>query len=95
MLDLDAVRSTHAEALEQLEFEVNTLHREFQSTDWYGNQRHFPYAHYGYMMEIFSQVDLLSRYWAGYDRPGQTRRMVGFFGVAPVYRTSCKVSFRP
>jgi hypothetical protein len=64
-------------SLEQLEFEVSTLWREFQATDWYGNTPHFPFVHHGYMMAIFSRVDLLSRYWAGYDRP-QMPRMVGF-----------------
>ena len=77
MHDLSGVSDELARSLEQLEFEVGTLWREFQDTDWYGNSPHFPFAHFGYMMAIFAHIDLLSRYWAGRDRP-QTPRMVGF-----------------
>ncbi len=63
--------------MEQLEFEVDTLWHGFRATNWYGNPAHFPNAHYRYMMALFARVDLLSRYWPGYEKP-QTRRMAGF-----------------
>lgn len=61
----------------QLELETNTLWQEFKSTSFYGNYDNFPFAHRGYMMAIFSYIDLLSRYWEG-KRNDQTKRMVAF-----------------
>jgi hypothetical protein len=77
MVDFVAVRDELMGEVEQLAFEVDTLWRGFKATDWHGNQRHFPYAHYGYLMATFARIDLVSRYCAGYDRP-QTRRMIAF-----------------
>lgn len=76
MLDFQAVRAEHTQAINQLSFEIETIWRQLQSNDWYGETSHFPFMHYGYMMATFARLDLLSRYWAG-DTP-QTKRMVAF-----------------
>jgi hypothetical protein len=41
VIDLAAIRSEFTRATDQLEFEVSTLWREFQATDWFGNNAHF------------------------------------------------------
>ncbi len=63
MFDINAVRQEHTNATDQLAYEVNTLWEVFQETDWYGNTKHFPNAHHGYVMMCFARIDLLSLYW--------------------------------
>lgn len=83
MLDVKSVRSELSETIDHLVFEVNTLWKAFQDTDWFGDNGHFPNAHYGYIMVIFARIDLLSRYWNGGEiwgkkKRNQTARMVAF-----------------
>lgn len=77
MLDLLATREKLTSDLAQLAFEIDTLWTQFQATSFFGNNRNFPNAHYGYMMSIFARIDLLSRYWKG-NKGNQTARMVAF-----------------
>jgi hypothetical protein len=80
MFDVQVVRKTLAEEVDQLILELDTLGNIFNETDFFNNINNFPYAHWGYMMTIFARVDLLSRYWEGRrnQRGEQTKRMVGF-----------------
>lgn len=83
MFDATAVRDSLTEPVEHLVFEVNTLWKTFQETDWFGDNGHFPNAHYGYIMLIFARLDLFSRYWNGGEiwkdgKKNQTERMIQF-----------------
>lgn len=96
MLDMAAVRIELTGEVTQIRFEIETLWTEFQKTPrFFGNQRNFTYAHYGYMMILLARVDLLSRYWKGKGGQGfQTKRMVDFLDhyVRPGKRNESKVA---
>jgi hypothetical protein len=74
MFDIIPVRQEHTNAAAQLPYEVNTLWKVSQETDWCGNTKHFPNAHHGYMMMCFVRIDLLSLYWKLPYDPIQTPR---------------------
>ena len=63
-----------------LEYEVNTLAQCFAETNFFGDTRNFPHAHYGYLMACMGQIDLMSKCEFGPSEPkgGQTVRMQSF-----------------
>jgi hypothetical protein len=65
---------------EALKYEVTTLAKCFAENAFFGDKRHFPHAHYGYIMACMGQLDLMSKCEIGpSDSPGgQTPRMQSF-----------------
>lgn len=63
-----------------LNFEVATLAKLFSETKFFGDNRNFPHAHYGYLMACMGQIDLLSKCEYGKGEPPgrQTERMLSF-----------------
>jgi hypothetical protein len=63
-----------------LEFEVATLASCFAATSFFGHERNFPHAHYGYLMAAMAQLDVMSQCWNGPREPkgGQTARIRSF-----------------
>lgn len=63
-----------------LNFEIAALAQLFAKTDFLGDNRHFPHAHYGYLMAGMGQIDLMSKceYGEGEPEGGQTARMQDF-----------------
>ena len=75
MLDVALVKEGLIREMEVLEFEVSTLARVFQETQFFGHPSNFPNAHYGYLMTCMGKIDVLSTYWSGLDKAdskGQT-----------------------
>src|SRR5690349_8973240 len=77
MIDLSAIRLEMTEEIDQLEFEINHLWKLFRETNFFDDKENFRYAHYGYMMNMMSRVDLLAQLWKG-RRGGNTGDMVAF-----------------
>jgi hypothetical protein len=50
-----------------LEAEVELMDEHFERTAFMNDPRNLPWAHFGYLMSIMSQVDLLSSCWDGPD----------------------------
>jgi hypothetical protein len=63
-----------------LNFEATTLAQLFSNTQFLGDNRNFPHAHYGYLMACMGQIDLMSKCEYGKGEPpgGQTPRMQDF-----------------
>jgi hypothetical protein len=63
-----------------LNFEVATLAKLFSETQFLGDNRNFPHAHFGYLMACMAQLDLMSKCEHGMVEPrvGQTPRMQSF-----------------
>ena len=63
-----------------LHVEVTTLAQLFSTTQFLGDNRNFPHAHYGYLMACMGQLDLMSKCEYGLNDPegGQTPRMQSF-----------------
>jgi len=63
-----------------LHYEVTTLAKLFSETKFLGDNRNFPYAHYGYLMACMGQIDPMSKSEWGPKEPrgNQTPRMQGF-----------------
>jgi hypothetical protein len=59
--------------------EVSSLAKLFSETEFLGDNRHFPHAHYGYLMACMGQIDLMSKCEWGPVEPArnQTPRMHG------------------
>ncbi|WP_405151068.1 hypothetical protein OG308_15785 [Nocardia salmonicida] len=81
-----------------LEWEVNTLATAFAKTSFFGDNRHFPHAHYGYLMACMGQIDIMSGCEAGnISSRGQTTRMQNFMerylypGKANEHRVAVKM----
>lgn len=65
------------EEIQRLENEVSEVYRTLVLPNW-GKELHgFPQTLYGYMMELFSFIDLLSSYWQGNEQE-QSKRMLSF-----------------
>lgn len=60
-----------------LEKEVAAVYSTLVLPYWGKEMHGFPETLYGYMMRIFSFIDLLSAYWKGNDKV-QTNRMIAF-----------------
>lgn len=64
-----------------LAYEVNALAQRFdEEPKFYGDNRNFPHAHYGYLMACMGQIDVMSKCEFGPGEPhgGQTPRMREF-----------------
>jgi len=58
---------------------LRIVHQQIVLPGWGGEYHGMPRTLYGYMMNCFSLIDLLSQYWRGGDRSrGQTPRMTAF-----------------
>lgn len=73
--------------LSDIEKQINRLEREVMEVyeglvlPTWGKEMHgFPQTLYGYMMECFSYIDLLSAYWKGNEND-QTKRMLSFMNT--------------
>jgi hypothetical protein len=75
--DAAAVRKELEDSGNSLVWEVETLWKLLKENDFYGDTRHWPMAHYAFMMACFARIDLLSRYWEG-TNADQTLRMRRF-----------------
>jgi hypothetical protein len=64
-----------------LYFEVATLAKLFSETQFLGDHRNFPHAHFGYLMACMGQIDLMSKCEHGdgaEPQGGQSARMQSF-----------------
>lgn len=66
--------------LDALEKEVSTVYSSLVLPTWLKEMHGFPQTLYGYMMRVFSFVDLLSAYWKGSDKD-QSKRMLDFMNA--------------
>ena len=79
MLNLDEIRKEHVTYIDSFEEEVNQVYFSLVLPNWLGKLHGFPQTLYGYMMGLFSRIDLLSAYWKGdASSSGQTARMIDF-----------------
>ena len=68
--------NAHTDAFER---EVRTTYSTLVLPYWGSDLHGFPQTLYGYMMAVFSRIDLLSSYWKGNAATrGQTPRMIHF-----------------
>ena len=68
--------NAHTDAFER---EVRTAYSMLVLPYWGSDLHSFPQTLYGYMMAVFSRIDLLSSYWKGdAGTRGQTPRMIHF-----------------
>ncbi len=67
------------ESVDRLAYEVKVVHRECVIPHWKSEQLHgLPDALYGYMMGVFSRINLASAHWRGTFGGDQTKRMLAF-----------------
>lgn len=66
-----------ASQLDRLEKEILAVYENLVLPTWGQEMHGFPQTLYGYMMEVFSYIDLLSAHWKG-DENNQTKRMIEF-----------------
>jgi len=63
--------------IHRLEREILEVYEKLVLPTWGKEMHGFPQTLYGYMMEVFSYIDLMSAYWKGNEND-QTKRMIGF-----------------
>jgi len=63
--------------IEDLEKEVSAVYKTLVLPHWNKELHGFPQTLYGYMMRVFTFVDLLSAYWMGNDGD-QSKRVLAF-----------------
>ena len=66
--------------LRQLREEVTVVNETLVRPTWEPHTHHYPVTLYGYMMAVFSRLDLYSQLWDGGITKNQTRRMHAFLG---------------
>jgi hypothetical protein len=58
--------------------EVEEVYTRLVMPTWGSGLHGFPDALYGYVLGVFSRIDVASAYWRGGDTGNQTERLVGF-----------------
>jgi hypothetical protein len=79
-VDSNEIASEIVANAKALDYEVATLAKCFKENRFFGDDRNFPHAHYGYIMACMGQLDLMSKCEFGLGEPqgGQTPRMQSF-----------------
>lgn len=79
-VDFHEIASEISGTVDALNYEVKTLAKRFAENGFFGDKRHFPHAHHGYIMACMGQLDLMSKCEFGPGEPpgGQTPRMKSF-----------------
>ncbi len=79
MIDIVTVKKEHRERIDAFAREVERVYIDLMLPEWDSELHGFTNTLYGYMMVLFSQIDLLSAHWRGdTSSRGQTKRMVDF-----------------
>ena len=65
-------------SVDRLAREVEEVYRKLVLPTWGGDLHGLPDALYGYMMGVFTRIDLVSAHWRGTYKGDQTQRMVQF-----------------
>jgi hypothetical protein len=83
-VNAEAIATEITDSAAALEGEVTTLAKSFKESRFFGDNRNFPHAHYGYIMACMGQIDLMSlcRYdaTAGKQTPRMKKFMQQYLG---------------
>ena len=77
--DVDVLEDV-GKQLDDLEREVSAVYSSLVLPTWQKEMHGLPQTLYGYMMQVFAFIDLLSAYWKGTEKD-QSKRMLDFMST--------------
>lgn len=77
MFDFNKIQAEHLGKIDILSNEISAIYNDMVLSATYSKLNYMPFTLYGYMMGIFSRIDLLSSCWQG-DSLNQTQKMISF-----------------